>query len=149
VLIPEQVDLCVPHGPNTIYYCDPGGQIVLSAKHMDVQDNASLYSSRHTQALLPRIRDTIRCIEPAARIILYGSRARGDARPDSDWDLLILLNGAVDHHRAATVRHRLYDLELESDMVLSTMVLSNAAWETPLSRAMPFYANVMREGIEV
>lgn len=103
----------------------------------------------HTQVLLHRIRDTIRCTEPAARIILYGSRARGDARPDSDWDLLILLNGAVDHHRAATVRHRLYDLELESDMVLSTMVLSNAVWENPLSRAMPFYANVMRDGIEL
>ena len=103
----------------------------------------------HTQALLHRIRDTIRGIEPAARIILYGSRARGDARPDSDWDLLILLNGAVDYHRAAIIRHRLYDLELESDIVLSTMVLSNAAWENPLSRAMPFYANVMRDGIEL
>lgn len=71
--------------------------------------------ANHTQILLHRIRDTIHGIEPAARIILYGSRARGDARPDSDWDLLILLNGAVDHHRAATVRHRLYDLELEND----------------------------------
>jgi predicted nucleotidyltransferase len=103
----------------------------------------------HAQVLLHRIRDTIRSIEPAARIILYGSRARGDARPDSDWDLLILLNGAVDHHRAATVHHRLYDLELESDTMLSTMVLSNAAWENPLSRAMPFYTNVMGEGIEL
>ena len=27
-----------------------------------------------------------------ARLLLYGSRARGDAKEDSDWDLLILLN---------------------------------------------------------
>jgi len=27
-----------------------------------------------------------------ARLLLFGSRARGDARPDSDWDLIILLN---------------------------------------------------------
>ena len=25
-------------------------------------------------------------------LLLYGSRARGDNRPDSDWDLLILLD---------------------------------------------------------
>ena len=26
------------------------------------------------------------------RLLLYGSRARGDAREDSDWDLLLILN---------------------------------------------------------
>ncbi|MFC2086961.1 nucleotidyltransferase domain-containing protein, partial [Bacteroidota bacterium] len=29
---------------------------------------------------------------PNSEIILYGSRARGDAKPNSDWDILILLN---------------------------------------------------------
>ena len=38
--------------------------------------------------VLSLIRDTIRASEPAAQIILYGSRARGDAREDSDWDVL-------------------------------------------------------------
>ena len=33
------------------------------------------------------IRDTIRAAEPTAQIILYGSRARGDAREDSEWDV--------------------------------------------------------------
>ncbi len=26
-------------------------------------------------------------------VVLFGSRARGDARPDSDWDLLIVVHG--------------------------------------------------------
>ena len=37
--------------------------------------------------------EVIRSIEPDAEIILFGSEARGDARPDSDIDLLVLLSG--------------------------------------------------------
>jgi predicted nucleotidyltransferase len=100
-------------------------------------------------SFLQCIRNTLHKIEPAARIILYGSRARGEAQPDSDWDLLILLDGPVDRHRAAAVHHRLYHLELETDTVLSALVLSQEEWDSPLSRAMPFHANVVREGMEL
>ncbi len=31
-------------------------------------------------------------LPPGSELYLYGSRARGDARPDSDWDLLVLLD---------------------------------------------------------
>ena len=43
--------------------------------------------------VLEHIEDTVRDIMPLdARILLFGSHARGDARPDSDWDILIILN---------------------------------------------------------
>jgi len=35
----------------------------------------------------------IHALEPDVEIILFGSKARGDARPDSDIDLLVLLSG--------------------------------------------------------
>jgi predicted nucleotidyltransferase len=101
------------------------------------------------QTFLYRIRDTLHDIEPTARIILYGSRARGDAHPDSDWDLLILLDGSVECHRIAAIHHQLYQLELETDTVLSALVLSQEEWDSPLSRAMPFHTNVVREGVEL
>ena len=39
-----------------------------------------------------RIKNTIRNKDPKAVAYLFGSRARGDSRPDSDWDILILVD---------------------------------------------------------
>src|SRR5262245_16084374 len=103
----------------------------------------------HNRALLYRIREVIHEVEPAARVILYGSRARGDGQRESDWDILVLLDEPVEPHRTAAIRHRIFQLELEADIVVSAMVLSHEAWDSPLSRAMPFHANVVREGVEL
>jgi len=39
---------------------------------------------------LTQIKAEITTIEPTAELILYGSRARGNAHKNSDWDFLIL-----------------------------------------------------------
>ena len=45
------------------------------------------------RTMIQKIRETGRRVVPeGGHVWLYGSRARGDAHPDSDWDLLILLN---------------------------------------------------------
>lgn len=45
------------------------------------------------------------------RVVLYGSRARGDHRPDSDYDIAVFLNDLTDRwvelDRLADLRHRL------------------------------------------
>ena len=46
--------------------------------------------------LLKQCKAAITDILPDAEIILYGSRARGDAHPDSDYDLLVLTDQETD-----------------------------------------------------
>ena len=97
--------------------------------------------------LLERVKRTILEIEPEATVVMYGSRARGDAGAESDWDFLILLPGRVGEARADAIRHRLYEIEWESDEVLTSIIRSRTEWDSPRYRAVPFHQNVQREGI--
>jgi uncharacterized protein len=99
-----------------------------------------------TRSLAEQMRSAVLEVEPEAQVILYGSRARGDAAPDSDWDLLVLVDGPVDHQREQTIGRRLFEFELETDTIISVIVYSKEDWGTSLYRAMPFHKNVTREG---
>jgi len=87
-------------------------------------------------------------IDPKAEVILYGSRARGDDRPDSDWDILILTDYPVDLNKERVFRDNLYDLELETGEPFSVFVYSKNDW-TSKQRITPFYNNVIREGVKI
>ena len=41
------------------------------------------------ELVLAKIKETLLQVAPGAKVILFGSRARNDARSDSDWDILI------------------------------------------------------------
>ena len=103
--------------------------------------------SRAERELLENCRDAVREVIPGAELILYGSRARGDAGMESDYDLLILIDGPVDCKLEDRMRQRLYSLELESSAALSVSAYNRSDWCSPLYRAMPFNQNVEKEGI--
>ncbi|MEP7267553.1 MAG: nucleotidyltransferase domain-containing protein [Saprospiraceae bacterium] len=97
--------------------------------------------------ILDRIKQTVHDHDPNAKIYLYGSRARGNAKPDSDWDLLILLNdGKITLDIERNITYPLYDLEFEIGEMISPRVYSELEWFSKYT-ITPFYANVMREGI--
>ncbi len=84
-----------------------------------------------------------------AEIMLYGSRARGDAEPDSDWDFLILLRSAPDWRLKQRIRRQLYEIEWETGEVISSIFQSQQEWSSPLLQASPFQQNVSKEGVQV
>ncbi|MCC6459635.1 MAG: nucleotidyltransferase domain-containing protein [Saprospiraceae bacterium] len=98
--------------------------------------------------ILAKVKEYVKGIDPKAEIILFGSRARGDAREDSDWDILILTPAAVNLQTEQAFRHKLFELELEYGQAISTFVYSKADWNG-IQRFTPLYLNVTAEGIVV
>lgn len=99
------------------------------------------------EALLEQVKRAVHKMEPGAQIILYGSRARKDSDAQSDWDFLILLDSPVNDERIDKIRHRLYEVEWESDEVICSIIRSRTEWNSPLYKTTPFHQNVESDGI--
>jgi predicted nucleotidyltransferase len=99
------------------------------------------------KALLDRCRQAIRRVVPDADIILYGSRARGDAQEYSDYDILVLVNEPVGVALKDRILSSIYPLELETGAMLTLVTYNRRQWESFPYREMPFHQNVERDGV--
>ncbi|MBP5545900.1 MAG: nucleotidyltransferase domain-containing protein [Bacteroidales bacterium] len=99
-------------------------------------------------AVLNLIRTTVRATEPDAQIILYGSRARGDAREDSDWDVVVLLNKpAMTHSARYEVACDVWEKGLDIGEEINTFVYTADQWNS--APPSMFKHNVINEGIRL
>jgi predicted nucleotidyltransferase len=99
--------------------------------------------------ILRKVKEAVLKLEPSAEVILYGSRSRDDYRDYSDWDFLILLDGKVDTKRTDAIRNALYEIELNTDQIISSIVRSRQEWNSPKYSVVPLRRNVEREGIRI
>src|SRR6185295_6843357 len=95
-------------------------------------------ASEFAEALAERLGDDL------IQVALFGSRARGEARWRSDYDLMVVLRSATGEARSAV--HRLATtLELEHNVDLSTKIVDRERFENLRRSSMRFWRNYARD----
>jgi predicted nucleotidyltransferase len=94
------------------------------------------FSTRIRAALGPNLRE----------LRLFGSKARGDARPDSDLDVLVVVAGdrVGSEDQAIDIA---FDINVASDLYISPRVVTAESLADPVWRTTLFVQTVTREGI--
>ena len=82
------------------------------------------------------------------QIILYGSYARGDFRPDSDVDIMILLDMSDLELKAYAqqLSYMTYDFNMDNDLDIKPIAKSEAHFKKWIVN-YPFYSNVHKEWV--
>ena len=100
------------------------------------------------QQIFNEIQTLKRQLLPNEKMILFGSQARGDAREDSDWDLLLLLDR---EEKSFSENYSKYsypfaELGFKYGTHISAVFYTKKDWEAHPSY---FRYNVEQEGIEI
>jgi predicted nucleotidyltransferase len=99
------------------------------------------------QHILSVVKKKIREIDPGAKIILFGSRARGNFSKDSDWDFLILTKMSVTQELKNRICDTLFEAELETEEVLTGIIQNKVEWEN--YSQTPIYRYISAEGVVI
>ncbi|MCD7973297.1 MAG: nucleotidyltransferase domain-containing protein [Candidatus Azobacteroides sp.] len=95
--------------------------------------------------IIEKLRNKIAELPTKVTIILFGSEARGDARPDSDIDLLILVEGNnLNEEEVQKIIYPLFRIEDETHILINPVVKLKKEWGKIKT---PFYENVTKDGI--
>ncbi|MBI4545195.1 MAG: nucleotidyltransferase domain-containing protein [Gemmatimonadetes bacterium] len=101
--------------------------------------------SPEDHSILEEFAARVRELEPRARIWAFGSRARGTAHPESDFDLCIVVPERRDPLDSA-IRDIAWEIGFERERVLTTVMLSAYDFEQGPMSASSLVANIRREG---
>jgi predicted nucleotidyltransferase len=92
---------------------------------------------------------TLQQTVPIERVILFGSKARGDADTCSDFDLLLLTTHPLHWKEEKAIVETLFDIGMAYDVIFSPLCVSSDEWESNTFQALPIYQEIWRDGAVV
>ncbi len=84
---------------------------------------------------------------PVEKIILFGSKARGDGDDGSDVDIMLLTSRPINWKERERLIGEIFDIELECDVVISILDTTTQEWETGMFSYFPIRKNIYQDGI--
>jgi predicted nucleotidyltransferase len=104
--------------------------------------------SKKEKLMLRAIKEAVQRIAPMAEVVFFGSRARREVAPESDWDILILADN-VTYELKDAICAALYEIELEREIIINPLILDKREWTSGLFSRHPLHRNVEREGMVI
>ena len=83
------------------------------------------------------------------QVILFGSRARGDADPESDMDVLVVLNESRTPEARDVVSDCAWEAGFDAGVVVVPIVVSRNDWENGPERASLLAIAIREEGVPI
>lgn len=81
-------------------------------------------------------------------VVLFGSKSRGDAGPDSDIDVLVVL-ADDDPYLRSSVRRLAARVSLEYDLLISVRAVGRSRWDRLTRYRFPLYQAIQSDGIDL
>ncbi len=99
--------------------------------------------------VLNQIRSVARAAAPqGSMVVLFGSRARGEAKKGSDWDILIVLpKNRLEQSDYDSVSFPFVELGWRLNEKINPIMYTEKEWAA--NSITPFYDNVVRDGINL
>ncbi|MEA3448661.1 MAG: nucleotidyltransferase domain-containing protein [Bacteroidota bacterium] len=80
-------------------------------------------------------------------VVIFGSRVRGQATKNSDYDVLIVLNTNYDRKIQKLINDLCYDFDLKYNIFLDTQVISEFELKNSIRGKHPVFRNALKEGL--
>lgn len=84
-----------------------------------------------------------------AKVILFGSKARGDHDEHSDIDLLMVTSRLLHWKEEKAIIGALFDIGMEYDVIFSPLFTYSDEWENGMFTEFPVYQEISRDGAVV
>jgi predicted nucleotidyltransferase len=118
-------------------------------KNLKIFEKITNHMETKKQQVMQQIKNLLTPIVPqGTRVILFGSQARGDARPDSDWDVLIVLDKQrLERSDYDDYCYPLRELGWSLKECINPVMYTLKDWLK--YHFTPFYHNVTEEGVAI